>query len=192
MIASLKGTIAQVEENALVVEVGGVGMRVLVPMPLRSRVHPGESAALFTHLVVREDSLTLFGFETQAERDVFMLLLGASGVGPKSALAVLSTLTVEAIQHASAAEDADAFAIVPGISKVTGQKIVLHLHKRLKPTDALLRLSAASELDSEVLDALTALGYSVVEAQTAIQSLPKDAPGDTAERLRLALTYFRK
>ncbi len=190
MIATLRGEVIQIEENALVVELGGVGLRVFVPAPLRSRLKPGEGISLFTHLVVREDALTLYGFESQAERDLFTLLLGVDGVGPKVSLAVLSTLSLEAVQQAVVAEQADVLGRVPGVGKKTAQKIVLYLHDRFKPGDSLSRLSALSDKDGEVLAALTSLGYSVVEAQTAIQSLPKDAPDDVEQRLRLALQYF--
>lgn len=191
MIASLRGEVTQVDENAVVVEVGGVGLRVFVPAPVRSRLKVGETALLFTHLVVREDALTLYGFETQADRELFHMLLGVNGVGPKVSLAVLSTLTVDTVQRAVMSEESDILGRVPGVGKRTAQNIVLHLHGKLKPADALEQLASASDRDSEVLAALTALGYSVVEAQTAIQSLPKDAPDDVEERLRLALTYFR-
>jgi Holliday junction DNA helicase RuvA len=190
MIATLRGEITQIEENALVVEVGGVGLRVFVPAPVRARMKTGEAIFLYTHLVVREDALILYGFESQADRELFTMLLGVDGIGPRIALAVLSTLTIDAVQRAVFAEEADILSRVPGVGKKTAQKIVLYLHDRLKPTDALARVASMSDTDSEVLAALTALGYSVVEAQTAIQSLPKDAPEDVEERLRTALQYF--
>jgi holliday junction DNA helicase RuvA len=191
MIATLRGEITQIEDNALVLEVGGVGLRVFVPAPLRGRMKAGESILLYTHLVVREDALTLYGFESQSDRDLFNALLGVDGVGPKVALSVLSTLTLDVVQRAVFNEESEVLSRVPGVGKKTAQKIVLYLHDRLKPADALARVAAMSDADGEVLAALTALGYSVIEAQTAIQSIPKDAPDDTEERLRLALTYFR-
>ena len=191
MIATLRGEISQVEENALILEVGGVGLRVFVPAPLRTKLKAGEAAFLFTHLVVREDALTLYGFESQADRELFNILLGVDGVGPKVALSVLSTMTLDAVQRAVFADEADLLSRVPGVGKKTAQKIALHLKDKLKPTDALARVAAMSDKDSEVLAALTALGYSVVEAQAAIQSIPKDAPDDTEERLRIALGYFQ-
>ncbi|MFZ5910335.1 MAG: Holliday junction branch migration protein RuvA [Chloroflexota bacterium] len=191
MIATLRGEVSQVEDNALVVEVGGVGLRVFVPAPLRGRLKAGEVAFLYTHLVVRETELSLYGFESQSDRDLFTLLLGVDGVGPKVALSVLSTLTIEAVQRAVFSEEPDLLGRVPGVGKKTAQKIVLYLHDRLQPADALKAVAAMSDTDSEVLAALTALGYSVVEAQAAIQSLPKDAPAEVEERLRLALGYFQ-
>jgi holliday junction DNA helicase RuvA len=190
MIATLRGEVAQVEDNALVVEVGGVGLRVFVPAPLRIRLKAGEPAFLFTHLVVREDALTLYGFESQADRDLFNMLLGVDGVGPRVALSVLSTLTLDTIQRAVFAEESEILSRVPGVGKKTAQKITLHLQDKLKPGDVLKSVAGMTDADSEVLAALTALGYSVVEAQSAIQALPKDAPQDVEERLRAALGYF--
>ena len=190
MIATLRGEVSQIEENALIVEVGGVGMRVFVPAPMRVNAKAGEMMFMFTHLVVREDALTLYGFESQADRDLFNILLGVDGVGPKVALSVLSTLTIDTIQRAIFADEADLLNKVPGVGKKTAQKMALHLKDKLKPTDALSKLAAMADYDSEVLAALTALGYSVVEAQAAIQSMPKDAPKEVEERLRVALGYF--
>jgi holliday junction DNA helicase RuvA len=191
MIATVRGEVTQIEESAVTVEVGGVGLRVFVPAPVRSRLKVGETALLYTHLVVREDALTLYGFETQADRELFHMLLGVDGVGPKVSLAVLSTLTVETVQRAVMSEESEILSRVPGVGRRTAQKIILHLHGKIKPEDTLAQVAAMSDRDSEVLAALTSLGYSVVEAQTAIQSLSKDAPADVEERLRLALTYFR-
>jgi Holliday junction DNA helicase RuvA len=190
MIATLRGEITQIEDNAIIVEVGGVGMRVFVPAPLRTRLKPGEAAFLYTHLVVREDALTLYGFEQVGDRDLFNLLLGVDGVGPRVALSVLSTLNLEAVQRAVFTEESEILSRVPGVGKKTAQKIILHLHDRLKPLSGLQSMAAISETDSEVLAALTALGYSVIEAQTAIQAIPKDAPEEVEDRLRLALQFF--
>src|SRR4030095_7732422 len=191
MIATLRGEISQIEETALILEVGGVGLRVFVPAPWRGRMRVGEVLMLYTHLVVREDALTLYGFESQAERELFNILLGVDGVGPKAALSVLSTLTLDAVQRAIFADEAELLSRVPGIGKKTAQKMAIHLKDKLKPVDALASVASMTDRDSEVLAALTALGYSVVEAQTAIQALPKDAPEDTEELLRMALQYFQ-
>ncbi len=191
MIATLRGEITQIEDNALVLEVGGVGLRLFAPAPLRGRLKVGEIVFLYTHLVVREDALTLYGFESQTDRDLFNLLLGVDGVGPKVALSVLSSMTLDAVQRAVFAEDANLLSRVPGVGKKTAQKIALHLKDKLKPVEALAGVAAMADYDSEVLAALTALGYSVVEAQTAIQSIPKDASKEVEERLRLALGYFQ-
>jgi Holliday junction DNA helicase RuvA len=191
MIATLRGEITQIEEHALVIEVGGVGLRVLVPAPLRGRMKVGEGIFLYTHLIVRETELTLYGFESQAERDLFNMLLGVDGVGPKASLSVLSSMNVEAVQRAIFGDEPELLSRVPGVGKKTAQKIALYLKDRLKPVDALSYVATMSDADSEVLAALTALGYSVVEAQSAVQSIPKDAPEEVGERLRVALQYFQ-
>ncbi len=190
MIATLRGEVIQIEDNALILEVGGMGLRVFVPVQIRGRMKVGEAVFLFTHLVVREDALSLYGFETQADRELFNMLLGVDGVGPKVSLSVLSTLTLDTVQRAVFTEESEILSRVPGVGKKTAQKIVLYLHDRLKPGEALSKIAALSDKDSEVLAALTALGYSVVEAQSAIQALPKEAPEDVEERLRLALQNF--
>lgn len=192
MIATIRGEITQIEDNALIIEVGGVGLRIFVPTPLRGRMKVGEKIFLYTYLIVRETELTLYGFESQADRDLFNLLLGVAGVGPKVALSVLSTMNIETVQRAVFSDEPELLSRVPGVGKKSAQKIALHLKDRLKPTDTIASVAAMSDSDSEVLEALTALGYSVVEAQAAIQSLSKDAPDDVEERLRLALQYFQK
>lgn len=190
MISSLLGELQQKEDNALVVAVGGVGLRVTVPKGLAERLNIGEKLFLHTHLIVRENELSLYGFESAEDRKLFITLLGVDGVGPKVALSVLSTLTIDAIQRAIFSDEPELLSRVPGVGKKTAQKMALYLKDRLKPADALSRVAAMSDVDSEVLAALTALGYSVVEAQSAIQSIPKDAPQDAGDRLRLALQNF--
>ncbi|MGA2490883.1 MAG: Holliday junction branch migration protein RuvA [Anaerolineales bacterium] len=190
MIATLQGEITQIEDNSIIIETGGIGLRVFVPKPLKERLKTGEAIFLFTHLVVRDDDWKLYGFETQADREFFSVLLGVDGVGPRTALAVLSTLNLETVQRAVFSEEPDLLSRVPGVGKKTAQKMILYLHDRLKPVSGLEKIASMTDSDSEVLAALTALGYSVVEAQTAIQSLPKDAPEEVEERLRLALQQF--
>ena len=192
MIATLHGEIQHKEENALIIDLGGVGLRVFAAKSLIESLKIGEKTFLFTHLIVRENELSLYGFETAEERQLFLTLLGVDGVGPKVALSVLSTLSLDAVQRAVFSEEPELLSRVPGIGKKTAQKIVLYLQDRLKPTDTLGRIASMSDTDSEVLAALTALGYSVVEAQTAIQAIPKDAPGGVEERLRVALGYFNR
>lgn len=191
MIATLRGEIAQKEDSALIVEMNGIGIRVQVPAMLRESATVGERIFLHTHFVVRQDAMSLYGFETRNERDLYMLLLSVSGIGPKLALAILSSLTPDTVKRAVFNEEYEILNRVPGVGKKTAQRIVLALQDKLKPTDALAEVAALTDTDSEVLEALTALGYSVVEGQSALQSLPKDAPANVEERLRLALGYFQ-
>ena len=188
MIASLEGRVLVVSNDALVLGVGGVGVQVFVSKAVLTAARPGEHLFLHTRLIVREDSLTLYGFEHQEETEFFDLLLGAQGVGPRTALAILSTLSVDAIRRAVLSEQPDVFSRVSGIGKKTGQKILLHLQGKV--TGESIPGFTGVDADAEVLDALTALGYSVMEAQTALQSIPRDAPQDVESRLRFALQYF--
>jgi Holliday junction DNA helicase RuvA len=174
----------------MVIELGGVGLQVFVPAPTLDGLRRGESISLYTHLVVREDSLTLYGFEAKEERSYFELLLGVNGIGPRLGLAILSTLSTDAIRRGVFHEQPEVFSRVSGVGKRTAQKILLHLQDRLPGEAGLEPVAALSSADEEVLAALTALGYSVVEAQAAVQIIPKDAPEDVEERLRLALKYF--
>lgn len=190
MIASLTGQVQEIDKDNIVIEVGGVGLKIFVPTPDRDQLHPGESVFLHTHLVVREDALTLFGFKTKDERNWFVFLLGVSGIGPRLALAVLSVLTPDALRRAVFHEQAEVFIRVPGIGKRTAQKILLHLHDRVPMVAGLEPIPVMSDVDTEVIAGLTALGYSVVEAQSAIQKIPRETPQDLETRLRLALQYF--
>jgi Holliday junction DNA helicase RuvA len=190
MIATLSGKIFHSDNNSLIVEVGGVGYLVHVPAPLADQLNAGDFVFLYTHLVVRQDMLALYGFETSDARELFTLLLSVDGIGPRLALAVLSTLNPETIRRAVFNEQAEVFNRVPGVGKKTAQKILLSLQDRITGVEGLAPLAAMSDADSEALSALIALGYSVVEAQAALQSIPRDAPPDVETRLRLALQYF--
>jgi Holliday junction DNA helicase RuvA len=192
MIASIKGEVVEKGESSLVVQVGGVGLRVFAPASVAAGYEIGEHAQLYTHLVVREDNLSLYGFENQETRSLFQNLITVNGVGPRLALAVLSSLSVDMIYQAVLGEQAQIFNQVPGIGSKTAQKIVLYLHDKLKPLEDAGIISGVRDINRELMDALVGLGYSVVEAQTAIQALPKDAPDEVEERLRLALQFFTR
>jgi Holliday junction DNA helicase RuvA len=190
VISILQGNVISQESDGIIVEVGGIGFHVIVPISMRDQVRPGETVYLHTRMIIREDAWLLCGFETKEARDVFDLLLTVNGVGPRLAMSILSTLTPDVIRRAVFTEQADLFNRVPGIGKKTAQKIVLHLQDKLPSTEGLGPLTRISDADTEVLAALTSLGYSVVEAQAALQFIPRDAPTDVESRLRLALQYF--
>ena len=190
MISSLTGHVQETLSDSLVVALGGVGLQVFVPAQTRERMRPGEEIFLYAYLVVREDLLALYGFETRDERDIYVPLLQVNGVGPKLALTVLSTLSPDAIRRAVFHEQPEVFSRVPGIGKKTAQKILLQLQDRISAVSGMEPTTEITDEDAEVLAALTALGYSVVEAQAALQFIPKDAPQDVEERLRIALQYF--
>ncbi len=191
MIASVHGVLEGIRENSLVLRVGGVGVEIFVPMGVLAGMGAlGQKVDLYTHLVVREDALALYGFLLEEELTVFRMLLGVSGIGPRLALATLSALSPELLANAIHRDEAEVIARVPGVGKKTAQKIVLELKGKLVPETLPPGLAAVSKLDTEVIEALTALGYSVVEAQAALQSIPPDTPEDIEERVRLALGYF--
>ena len=192
MIASLRGLVLQLTPpDVVIVEVGGVGFRVLVPAPVLDALEGvGRSAFLHTQLIVREDALTLYGFASEEQRELFDLLLTVQGVGPKLALAVLSALSQETLRRAVAQEQPEVLERVRGVGKKTAEKIVFALKDKLRAPGLEKTLGPVNEADTEVLAALTALGYSLVEAQAALQSVPKGEGEDTEARLRLALRYF--
>jgi Holliday junction DNA helicase RuvA len=190
MIASLSGRVIEISQENIVVQVGGVGLLVFVPVQLREECRIGETIQLFTYLAVREDSLTLYGFTTGEEKEFFTLLLSVNGVGPKLALAGISTLNPDAIRRAVFTEQPEIFTRIPGIGKKTAQRILLHLQDKIKAVEGFEPVAEMDDTETQVLEALVALGYSVVEAQAALQSIPKDAPDDVEIKIRLALQYF--
>jgi Holliday junction DNA helicase RuvA len=192
MIATLRGTVIQIEQPGyLVVEVGGVGFKVFVPGPVFDTLDGvGRGVFLYTYLMVREDALTLYGFSSEEQRALFELLLTVQGVGPRLALSVLSTLSLDVLRSAVAQEQPEVIDRVPGVGRKTAEKIVFALKDKLGPGQVLGALGPVSDVDTEVIGALTALGYSVVEAQAALQSIPKGQGSDVEDRIRLALQYF--
>ncbi|MFW5714712.1 MAG: Holliday junction branch migration protein RuvA [Brevefilum sp.] len=190
MIATITGEITQVLEGQIVIEVGGVGLLLHLTDETCHNCRPGMKKAYHTYLVVREDHLSLYGFELVEERDLFVHLISVAGVGPKTALASLSTLTPETVRRAITGDQPEIFTRVPGIGKKTAQKIILDLQGKIQPLEPLEAASHMDDVDTEVMEALTALGYSIVEAQAALQSINKDEAEDAETRLRKALQYF--
>ena len=176
-------------ETGVILDVNGIGYEVAVtPRTLVELPGIGEEAVLHTHLYVREDQLSLYGFATVDRRDLFRLLIGLSGVGPKVGLAVLATMDPEELRRAVAAEDADALTLVPGIGKRTSQKLMLELRSRLDllDTDPISRGGPSSD----VREALTGLGYGPDEIRESMRELPTDLPVE--ELLRLSLQELGK
>jgi len=191
MIRVVNGIVIGHAKDHLIIELGGaIGLKVFAPEPTIAQTREGDVVRLHTYLQVREDALTLFGFSEEEELTIFEQLLSVNGVGPKVALSTLSTLTPDALRLALANEEPAIIARVPGIGKRTAEKIVLDLKDKVAPpTSGLESLSRITEVDSEVIEALISLGYSVVEAQRAVQAVPNDAVS-VEERLRLALGQF--
>ena len=189
MIASVSGRVAAVSPDGAIVEVGGVGMLVQCAPGTIARLRVGENATLHTALVVREDSLTLYGFATADERSTFELLQTASGVGPRLAQAVLAVHSPDAVRRAVATEDLGALTLVPGIGRKGAQRIVLELRDRLgepEATGAAALGAGESTVRSQVRDALVSLGYAAREADEAARALPDDEQ-DTGLALKAAL-----
>jgi len=206
VIAHVRGTVAGVAPDGAVLEVGGVGMRVQCTPGTLATLKLGEHAQVATSLVVREDSLTLYGFGSDDERNVFELLQTASGIGPRLALAMLAVHSPDALRRAVATEDLDALIMVPGVGKKGAQRIVLELKDRLGPPgeagDGLpgARPSRqAPQWRDQVQSGLVNLGWPVRDADLAIAALEDegvidgaDAAVDVATVLRAALRKLSK
>ena len=182
MIGRLNGRLAGKQPPQILVDVGGVAYEVDVPMSTYYALPgTGEPVTLYTHLVVREDAHSLYGFATLEERSAFRQLIRISGIGARTALAVLSGLSVNDLAAAIAAQDAGNLVKVPGIGKKTAERLLLELKGKLATAPAGERAPAAAD----VLNALAALGYSEKEAAAAVAGLPAGMP--VAEAIRAAL-----
>lgn len=190
MIASISGSIQRIEKAALVINVGGVGVRVFVPQTVLEDVGDvGRPIHLQTHLIVREQELALYGFSSVDELQLFELLMGISGIGPKVALSILSSLSPELLKSAIAREETAVLQRVPGIGKKTAERIMFQLRDKLDLADLQTAVPLVSDVDADVIDFLTGLGFSIVEAQSALQHLPREAK-TLDERVQLALQYL--
>ncbi|MEO8152896.1 MAG: Holliday junction branch migration protein RuvA [Rhizobacter sp.] len=190
MIGRLSGLLAEKNPPQLLVDVGGVGYEVDVPMSTFYNLPAlGERVTLLTHFVVREDAQVLFGFLTHQERATFRQLVKISGVGPRTALSILSGLSVGELAQAVSLQESGRLIKVPGIGKKTAERLLLELKGKLG-ADLALPASAASDAQADILQALVALGYSDREAALALKSLPPDA--GVSEGIKLALKSLAK
>ncbi len=187
MIASIEGRVAGKHKDSLIVTVNGIGYQVHVPVSTLTQAREGERLLLHTSLIVREDALTLYGFQSLSEKEIFEIVTTVSGVGPRLGLAILGTMSADNLRNAIASERDELLTRVPGIGKKTAKKIVFELKDKLLTRDSVPIEVLDDDVNADVLDTLIALGFSVVEAQAAIQSLPVDAPNEVEERVRLAL-----
>lgn len=190
MIARVTGKVVDRGPDSVVVDVNGVGYLVYAPANVIARANVGDDVSLFTHLVVREDSMTLFGFLDAHEGRLFQTLTSVSGVGPKVALALLSIMDADELSFAIASGNAAALARAPGVGKKLAARVVVELKDKM--TSAAEPSATPGVESEEVVAALMALGYSQAEAVDAVAraELPEDA--GIEEKVRLALAYFAK
>lgn len=194
MIATVAGLVADLRLDSAVVEVGGVGIVTYCTPTTLAQLRVGTPVCLHTTMIVREDSLTLYGFSSSDERRTFEILMTASGVGPRLALAMLAVYSPDQLRHAIATADYPALTAVPGIGKKGAEKIVVELRDRLGPALEGTTTKVAASSDDQVIDALTGLGWNSKEARAAVESARQSSPDDVAipELLRSALQELKR
>ena len=183
MISYIRGTLAEKNEDSAVVEAHGVGYQIFVPVPVLSELPPlGESVKIYTYISVREDGMSLFGFLSRQDLAMFKQLIGVNGIGPKSALGILSALRPDVLRMAVASGDAKTISRAPGVGPKTAQRIILDLKDKIRPEDVLAggleeslavpeEISGVGQAGKEAVEALTALGYSAAEAAGAVKKV---------------------
>ena len=183
MISYIRGTLAEKNEDSAVVEAHGVGYQIFVPVPVLSELPPlGESVKIYTYFSVREDGMSLFGFLSRQDLAMFKQLIGINGIGPKSALGILSALRTDVLRMAVASGDAKTISRAPGVGPKTAQRIILDLKDKIRPEDVLAggleeslavpeEISGVGQAGKEAVEALTALGYSAAEAAGAVKKV---------------------
>lgn len=194
MIGFLRGSVVQLSTEYCLLDVGGVGYRVFIPSSTRGRLKTGEDAMLYTHLSVREDALTLYGFESQEEYQAFQMLISVSGIGPKVALGILSSITVSKLFQAIHGQQISVLTKLPGVGKKSAQRLILELKDKAAELDgAEGDLDAPSEDGagdqlSDAAAALSALGYSQAEIASVLRRVK--GPITTEDAVKFALKEF--
>lgn len=199
MIAYIKGRIAAVLEDRVILEAGSMGYNIFMPMAgVDGVLHTGDEVKLHTYLNVREDAMQLFGFLTKDDLNTFKLLLGVNGIGPKAALGILSGLSADELRFAVLADDVKTISKAPGIGKKTAQKLILELKDKMNLQEAFELKTAhvqeaqgdttgLTDVKKEAVEALTALGYSGADALRAVKKVELTADMDVETLLKLAL-----
>lgn len=201
MISYVRGTLAAMEEDKVIIDVGGVGYGVYMPGRVMGMLPPvGREVKLHTYLHVKEDIMQLYGFLAKDDLAVFRLLIGVNGIGPKGALGILSALSPDDLRFAVASSDVKAIQAAPGIGKKTAEKLILELKDKLKLEDALEHISgndaayvadvpnaSYAEAQSEAVQALVALGYGSTEALKAVKQVEITENMGAEEVLKQAL-----
>jgi len=173
MIATLSGKVSASGDGWLVLQVGGVGFRVNCPSALLSDLPVGQRGTLHTHLHVTDTALTLYGFQSVEQRELFTTLIGVRGVGPRTAIAILDTYSPEVLRGIVAQGDAAALANARGIGRKTAERMLIDLKDKLGPATRAWSAPDLGEGDVQVINALTALGYSIAEARQAVATIPE-------------------
>ena len=186
MLSWLNGKIRDKNEKSVIVEVNNLGYEIFITEFLLDKIKIDQELKLYTHLYVREDTLELYGFERKEEMDFFRELISISGIGPKSALAILSLARLEELKKAIIHEDVIFLTKVSGIGKKTAERIILELKEKMKKNDDLRFTNYEASGDSQVLDALVSLGYPLNEARKVLREVPEEVKG-VEERVREAL-----
>ena len=194
MIAYLRGTVLLKQAGQIIIETGGVGYEVSVPLAVLERVHEGQEAALFVHHAVRDDGHYLYGFLTLQQRGWFREMIRVSGIGPKIALLILSGFDVDMLTQIVRNQDSAALIKLPGVGKKTAERMVLELRGKLAPTSGeatgLFAPAATPDASEDIISTLLALGYNEREARAATKGIPADT--DVGEGVRLALKNLMK
>jgi holliday junction DNA helicase RuvA len=193
MIASLQGIVDAIGTDWVVVNVGGVGFKISVPTSILSEGGvSGRGIKLFTHLHVREDELTLYGFASPQDLKLFETVLSVSGIGPKTALGMLSGMNTDQLTLAIASADTAMLTSIPGIGKKTAERLILELKDKVGAIITVTTGGRMAQENADVIGALTSLGYSVMEATRAVGALPSGKKLELEERVKLALQYLGK
>ena len=193
MISTVTGTIRSLSLDKLVIEVGGVGLSVLINPPTSAGLTLGSQSTLYTSLVVREDSLTLFGFLTEEVRNLFELVQTVSGIGPKVALSIMGALTPEDLARAISQEDTSAIERVPGIGKKGAQRMILELKGKLSELSSSTTYKGHQPAWREqLLSALVSLGFSPKESDAAINYVVNDLHGNDHDPANMELSALLK
>ena len=198
MFAYIKGTVEYITADYSVIDNGGIGYKINTSTMTASKTNLHEKVTIHTHLSVREDDMSLYGFLTQDELGVFRLLISISGIGPKGALAILSTLSIDELRMAVLSDDHKAIAKANGVGAKTAQRVVIELKDKFKLEDVLSDSATGEDLQdynsndiiTETAMALTSLGYSNVEALRAIRKVPDNDKMSVEELLKAALKYI--
>lgn len=205
MISYIKGPLTAIEEDVIVVEAGGVGMGIHVPLSVLDRLPGiGREVTVYTYFQVREDAMSLYGFLNRQDRDMFRQLIGVNGVGPKAALGILSTMTPDDLRMAIVTGDAKAISRAPGIGPKTAQRLILDLKDKVSMEEVLGNLALPSdggaspalgtigmgEAAKEAVQALVALGYSNMEANKAVKQVEVTETMTAEDVLKASLRYL--